>query len=305
MDCLGKLESVAIRKVWKHETDFSAWLAQEENLKRLGETIGIDILEGEAEAGVGDFRADILAQEDGSDRRIIIETQYGDTDHKHLGQVITYAAGTNAQILIWVVEEARDEHRAAIQWLNAHTSEELAIFLVKIEIFRIGDSMPAPNFTILERPNSWLKTTRKSETDTAAKQRNYQWWEAFLNYTSNHPTLAKEIGKRTPSRYHYMNYGLGSSRYHIVLYAIKNEITTGVYISNDKDLFNHFYNQREQIEKDLGFKMEWFPLENKQASRIDISRQADTSDVKNASEHFKWYCDILRAIKRVFPKYAP
>lgn len=304
MEMLGKLEAVAIRKVWKLETDFSAWLAQEDNLKLLGETIGIDILEGEAEAGVGDFRADILAQEDGSDRRIIIETQYGDTDHKHLGQIITYAAGTKAQILIWVVEEARDEHRAAIQWLNEHTPEEIGVFLVKIDIFRIGDSAPAPSFTILERPNSWTKGPTKVEP--VANQCYYQWWKAFLNYTDMHSTYKKLIGKRTASHYHYMNFGLGSSQYHIYIsVTMKNKIMIGIWIDNNKELFKHFHAKKEQIEAELGFSMDWSYLEGRQASHIDICSEADVSKPANAVESFKWYCEHIAALKRVFPKYAP
>lgn len=306
MEMLGKLEPVAIRKVWKLETDFSAWLAQEENLKQLGDAVGIDILEGEAEAGVGDFRADILAQEDGSDRRIIVETQYGDTDHKHLGQIITYAAGTKAQILIWVVENARDEHRAAIQWLNEHTPEEIGVFLVKIDIFKIGNSAPAPSFTILERPNTWIKTSRKSTSDSAASQRYYQWWDAFLKYTDAHSAYKKIVGKRTAAGRHFMDFGLGSSQYHIDICAtLKHGLSVGIWINNNKELFNHFHAQKDQIEAELGFSMEWFYLEGKQASRIDVYRKADISDTANAADHFKWYCEHIAALKRVFPKYAP
>ena len=308
MDVLGRLETVSIKKVWKLETDFSAWLAQEENLKCLGEVVGIDILEGEAEYGVGDFRADILAQEDGSERRIVIETQYGATDHKHLGQVVTYAAGANADILIWVVEDARDEHRAAIQWLNEHTSEKIAIFLVKIEVFKIGNSAPAPNFSVLERPNNWLKTTRKAEGESEATQRRhqrrYEWWSSLINYVSSSQKYGRLLTRKTPSRDHWMDVGIGSSKYHACMCFKRDCITVGIYIPKDKELFNHFYAQKDEIEAELGFKMVWEPLESKQASRIDAICEVDTASIKNREEYFKWYCEHLKAIKEVFPKYA-
>ena len=304
---LGQLETVPIRNVWKVETDFSAWLAQEENLKRLGDTIGIDILEGEAEAGVGDFRADIFAQEDGSDRRIVIEAQYGDTDHKHLGQVITYAAGTKSQILIWVVESARDEHRAAIQWLNENTPEDIVVFLIKIEVFKIGDSIPAPNFTILESPNKWLKTTHKSDEESEAAQRRhqrrYEWWSGFINYATQRPEYAKLVGKRNATRDHWMCFGTGSSRYHIELYYTKTEISISIYIPKDKELFKHFYAQKEHIEEELGFEMEWNYLENRQASRIDLVFPVNTEEITDRDKYYEWYCKHLSILKKVFPKY--
>lgn len=138
MKQLGKLTTVPIRSIWKKEPEFSAWLAEKENISLLGEEIGVEILAEETEAGVGDFSADILAKEDGGERLVIIENQYGNTDHDHLGKLITYAAGRGAKVLVWVVEKPRDEHRAAVQWLNDNTAVDIGVFLVQIEIYAIG-----------------------------------------------------------------------------------------------------------------------------------------------------------------------
>ena len=129
MEKLGILKKEEIRKVWRLEPDFSAWLALPENMELLAKAVGIDILPEETEAAVGKYSADIFAREDGSDRKIIIENQYGTTNHDHLGKLITYAAGKEAKVLIWIVEKADDEHRAAVQWMNEHTDADIGFFL--------------------------------------------------------------------------------------------------------------------------------------------------------------------------------
>ena len=142
---IGKLEKVDLRDLWKHEErDFSAWLAQEENLAMLSDVIGVDINLIERESHVGGFSADLYAEEAGTENKIIIENQLEDTNHDHLGKIITYASGKNAKYVIWIVKHARDEHRQAIEWLNTHTDEEINFFLLEIELWRIGDSLPAP-----------------------------------------------------------------------------------------------------------------------------------------------------------------
>ena len=179
MEKLGILKNEEIRKIWNIEPEFSAWLAKPENMELLGNAVGIDILAEETESAVGKYSADILAKEDGSDRKIIIENQYGATNHDHLGKLITYTAGKNAQILIWIVEKANDEHRAAVQWINEHTDADIGIFLIQIEVLRIGDSIPAPRFTVLERPNEWTKQN-KQVVDSKINQQQMDFWNSFI-----------------------------------------------------------------------------------------------------------------------------
>lgn len=305
---LGTLKKVDIRKIWPLEPEFSAWLALPENLKLLNDELHLSMLCEETEAGVGDFSADILAQEDGGTRKIIIENQYGKTDHDHLGKLITYAAGQNASVLIWIVENARDEHRAAIQWLNENTSDNIDAFLVKIEVFKIGDSVPAPKFTILESPNDWLKTTRTTIdygilTDTKKKQ--LDWWNKFMDYAMQREKFSRLFNRRKARPQHWFNLPLGSAFYHISLTAKKEPKTLGaeVYIPDNKDLFQHFYAQREAIENELGFKLDWQELPESKASRIAIKHDGDFTDLENATNNFLWYCEKAEAFRKVFPKY--
>lgn len=100
------------------------------NIALLADAVGLDITVDETESSVGDFNVDIFASETGTDRKIIIENQLEDTNHDHLGKLI-YASGKSADVIIWVVKHAREEHKAAIEWLNNHTDEKVGFFFVR------------------------------------------------------------------------------------------------------------------------------------------------------------------------------
>ena len=134
MPKLNRLEEITdLRTVWPHEAlDFTPWLSQEDNIALLSDAIGLDITVDETESTVGDFSVDIFACETGTDRKIIIENQLENTDHDHLGKLITYASGKSADVIIWLVKHAREEHKAAIEWLNNHTDAKVDFFSVKL-----------------------------------------------------------------------------------------------------------------------------------------------------------------------------
>jgi hypothetical protein len=150
---LGQLEP---RTLWTREAyDFTPWLA--DNLSLLGEALGLDLELAQIEPAVGAFNADITARDTGRDRHVIIENQLEPTDHGHLGQLITYAAGLDAAVIAWISPEIREEHRQAIDWLNRHTSEKIEFFAIALEVVRIGDSKPAVIRTWLVRALLTLK----------------------------------------------------------------------------------------------------------------------------------------------------
>ena len=131
---LGVMKKIDdLRSVWSHEAlEFTPWLAKPENIKMLSETIGLDIEVEETESSVDTFSADIVGIDTNTGRKVIIENQLEDSNHTHLGQIITYAAGKNASTIIWIVKHARDAHRAAIEWLNNHSDEDINFFLIEI-----------------------------------------------------------------------------------------------------------------------------------------------------------------------------
>ena len=204
---LGKLEKIKdLRSVWKHEAnDFTKWLAEEENLNLLSDEIGIEIELISTEAKTGSFSTDILAVDPNTNNKIIIENQLEPTNHDHLGKIITYASGHDAKTIIWIVKEAREEHRQAIDWLNEHTDEEINIFLCKIELWKIGDSEIAPKFQIVSSPNNWSKTVKKSSDKMTTGMIQYNYWSRVKDeIDKNYPMFNSK--KPQANVFLYTNY---------------------------------------------------------------------------------------------------
>ena len=186
---LGELSDVPVREVWKHEAlDFTPWLA--ENLDRLSETLGVELeLEG-TEVKVGPFRADIVCRIPQDGTEVLIENQLERADLQHLGQVLAYLAGLEAKIVIWIARGFDDPHLSALRWLNEHTPDRFAFFAVKIGVVQIGESLPAPVFEVIERPNEWDRLVRK-EHDSLSKlgQFRQDFWAHFVERRSGAPPL--------------------------------------------------------------------------------------------------------------------
>jgi hypothetical protein len=150
---LGRLERCDLKTVWAHEAfDFTPWLAQRDSLQLLGDTLGLDLEPEAIEEPVGPFRADILCRDVSADQRVIIENQLGRTDHGHLGQLMTYAAGLEAVTIIWIAASFTDEHRAALDWLNRISADSVRLFGLEVELWRIGSSLAAPRFSVVAKP---------------------------------------------------------------------------------------------------------------------------------------------------------
>ena len=192
---LGILEEIKdLRTVWPHEAaDFTPWLSEDDNIALLADAVGIDITVDETESLVGDFHVDLSASETGTERKIIIENQLGDTDHDHLGKLITYASGKSADVIIWVVKRAREEHKAAIEWLNYHTDEKIGFFLCEIKLYRIGDSAPAVKFEVVEKPNDWTKEVKKTEMTGVTQQQRYEYWGGISGLRFPECTVHKKL----------------------------------------------------------------------------------------------------------------
>ncbi len=305
VNTLGRLEEISdLRKIWPHEaSDFTPWLA--DNIDLLADAVGLDITVDETESSVGDFNVDIYASETGTDRKIIIENQLEDTNHDHLGKLITYASGKSADVIIWVVKRAREEHKAAIEWLNAHTDDRVGFFLCEIKLYRIGGSEPAVKFEIIEKPNDWAKEIKKVEKNSERHQKRYEYWTAFNEYAFKNTDFSKQFKKRKASTDHWMDLSIGSSRCHIGLTMIQKRNETGVelYISDDKDFFHQLYEKKDIIEKDAGLKFDWQELPERKASRILAAKEADFDDKNKWPEQFEWIMDTSLRMKKAFKKY--
>jgi len=302
---LGRLEQVDLREVWRHEErDFSAWLAQEENIELLASELGIEIEVIEREARVGSFEGDLLAEEANTGRKVIIENQLESTNHDHLGKLITYAAGFDAGIAVWIVREVRDEHKRAVEWLNEHTDERVGLFIVKMEIWRIGDSQPAPKFNVVVQPNDWAKAVKKAMnasrlSDTKLLQ--LEFWSSFNEAAQGKTTLRL----RKPQPQHWYNFSVGSSKAKMALTVNSStkEIAVEIYIHNSKKLFECLYSHKEAIEETLGWELDWQPLPGKKASRIKIARTGDFAEKVRWPEYHLWMLETAEAFKEVFSRH--
>lgn len=301
---LSRLEEIKdLRTVWPHEAqDFTPWLSQDENILLLADAVGIDITVEETEAAVGDFYVDILASETGTERRIIIENQLEETNHDHLGKLITYAAGKSADVIIWVVKRAREEHKAAIEWLNNHTDEKIGFFLCEIKLYRIGTSEPAVKFDVIEKPNDWAKEVKKSESIRPIQQQRYDYWVAFQDYAFQNPLFSKFFNRRKPSLDHWMNFSIGSSACHLAVSQIqkRNELVVELYINEDKDLFRTLLQNKVAIETEAELKFDWRELPNRKASRIIIEHLVEFEDRSQWNMQFDWIIDVMIRMRKAF-----
>lgn len=295
-----------LRTVWPHEAlDFTPWLSQDDNIALLADAVGLDITVEETESAVGDFHVDILAAETGTDRRIIIENQLEDTDHDHLGKLITYASGKSADIVIWVVKHAREEHKAAVEWLNNHTDDKIGFFLCEIKLYRIGNSEPAVKFEVLEKPNDWAKEIKKNSSVSEIQQRRYEYWVAFQNYAFQNSEFSGEFKRRKPSTDHWLDYSIGSSECYISVSQIRNrdELNVALYIRNNEELYQSLKEHKDEIDMGAGISLSWHALEGRKASKIIAVRTAAFDDQSQWNGQFSWLMDTMLKIKRAFKKY--
>ena len=162
-DTLGRLTRVELRDIWLSEaSDFTPWLAGEENLAVLSEALAIDLELEAQEKSVGPFRADILCKDIGTGAWVLIENQLERTDHNHLGQLLTYASGLEAVTIIWIAARFTEEHRSTLDWLNKITDDSFRFFGLEVELWKIGSSPAAPKFNIVSKPNDWSRSVAQA-----------------------------------------------------------------------------------------------------------------------------------------------
>jgi hypothetical protein len=304
---LSRITKVNPREIWKHEAlDFTQWLAKEENISILCEELGIEIENVKSEASAGRYNVDIIADEIDSNRKVIIENQLEPTDHKHLGQILTYASAFDASIIIWIVTDFTEEHRQAIDWFNRNIAQGISFFLIQIEVYKIGESAPAPKFNLICEPNDWGKTMKKSEDGdiySGLKLQQKEFWDGLKEYASKANT-ALNYG-RSPKPQHWYNISFGTSKCHIALTqnSQKQYVGCEIYIRNDNELYDQLYKNKDIIEKELGFEVEWMELPDATASRIIITHKGDPRNRDKWHEYNEWLVKTADLFARVFIRY--
>ena len=303
---LERLIKVPLREFWEGEaSDFTPWLADEENISLLGETIGVELEVEAQERNVGPFRADILCKDIVTDDWVLIENQLERTDHTHLGQLLTYAAGLEAVTVVWIAERFTDEHRAALDWLNEITAEELSFFGLEIELWRIGDSPMAPKFNVVSHPNDWTKTvSRISPTKelTSANQLYFDYWTALQEHLAEHNGAINPVA---PSKDSWVSFGVGRSGFWLSASASVRDKWISVSLTlAGKDGKPHFYlleGDKADIEEEIGAELEWDEKHGRKQSYINFSLEdTDPGDREDWHRQHQWLCEQLEAFHRVF-----
>lgn len=305
MSNFGELKRVPLRDIWPHEaTDFTPWLAS--NIEALGDALGLELELTEREASVGDFSLDLLAKDLGTSRTVIIENQLTQTDHDHLGKLLTYAAGFNAATVIWVSNIVRDEHRQALEWLNQRTDTETQFFAVVVEVLKIDDSKPAFNFKPVVFPNEWQKSKKqKTAANISSKGEKYRaYYQALIDeLREKHKFTGARVGQ--PQNWYSFSSGIQGVLYSAV-FAQGGKTRAEIYIDQgdqekNKTIFDVLKAREQEITANYGSPLEWERLDDKRASRIAIYRDGviESSD-SELEEIRKWHIDNLLKIKKVF-----
>jgi len=267
---IGKIERVHLREVWKNEAkDFTCWLF--DNIEVLGEELDIDLTAVEKEKDVVSFSADIVA-EDGSGQTVLIEKPVRETDHDHLGKILTYVSNLDAKIAIWISSNPRPEHQRAIDWLN-ETGVGVKFYLVKVEAYKIGNSEPAPKFTIIAGPSEKAEAVGEEKKEFAERhKKRLEFWKSLLEKSKLKTSLHSNI---SPNIYSWIGTGSGVRGLgynYVITYKYGG---AELYIDRGKEseeenkrIFDELFSHKKEIESIFGDKLDWERLDDRRASRI-------------------------------------
>ena len=304
----GVLNKVVLREIWPHEaSDFTPWLA--ENIDELGKALGMDLELIEQEASVGDFSLDILAKDLGTSRSVIVENQLTQTDHDHLGKLITYAAGFDASIVIWVSDSIREEHRQAMDWLNQRTDSETSFFGVVVEVIKIDDSKPAFNFKLVASPNEWQKNKKRQTQRTSVSTKGEKYQNYFQNLIDDlrdiHRFTSAKAGQ--PQNWYSFSSGVSGMTYG-ANFSQGGKARAELYIDlgdheKNKYVFDQLFNIKGEIEDSLGQEISWERLDNKRASRLALYIDGSIEESDSELEKVKnWHIEQLLKLKAALGK---
>lgn len=297
-----------LREVWEREaTDFTPWLARSENLELLADALYLQQLTLEAtEHDVGRFSADIVARD--ADGLVLIENQIEATDHRHLGQILTYLAGLEeAATVVWIAQNFLDEHRAAIDWLNANTVDRYSFFGIEMEVFQINDSALAPHFKVVAKPNDWSRgvgsriKTIESGTPNPLRQMYLEYWSGLHDYLAQNERMVRPP-KPLPQQ--WMTFGVGRAGFYLnaVFQREQRRIRVELVINGaDKAAFRALESNQVEITKEFGSSLNWDDMMGRKSSRVAFYRDdVDMADRSTWADQFRWYAEQIKSFRRVF-----
>lgn len=305
----GQLRKLSLRDVWSREaTDFTPWLA--DNIRELGKALGLDLELESREAGVGDFSLDLLAKDLGSGRIVVIENQLERTDHDHLGKLLTYAAGFNASLIVWVADSIREEHRQALEWLNQRTGTDTEFFGVVVEVLKIDDSKPAFNFKPVVFPNEWQKTKARAAAGGGAPSSRAEAYRSFFQglideLREKHKFTNARAGQ--PQNWYMFTSGVINGVNYNPYFAQGGRVAASLYIYVRRDweetrrLFDWLKQDQAQIEAEFGSSLNWYKTDDVRACSISVDKPGSIEDdAATLQDIQEWLVTNLLKLKKVF-----
>ncbi len=306
---LGKVIQVDVRTAWPNEAaHFTPWLASADGLELLQSALGMDLEVEAMEQFVGPFRADILAKRtDTPDEHwVLIENQLERTDHRHLGQLLTYAAGLKAATIVWVAQEFSEEHRAALDWLNDITSDAYQFFGLQIELWRIGTSEPAPMLNVLAEPNEWTREVKQSAEIGASdlKQQQMNYWQGLRTRLLERKS---EVRPQKAQPQSWTNFAIGKTGTWLgaCVNSQKKQVWAEFCFNGPpgKIWFDELHREKEQIEAEFEGPLSWQRLDGKKQSRVAVYLEgADPTDEADWPRQHEW---LVHQLERMRPIFKP
>ncbi|WP_456272417.1 DUF4268 domain-containing protein [Bacillus sp. AK031] len=311
---LGNLQVIDAREVWKHEErDFTPWLAQ--NVEAISQVIGIPIEIEQTEKRVGNYKLDILGKVENTDKVVVIENQLEESDHKHLGQLITYASGLDAAIIIWVTPSVREEHRSAIEWLNDITGEEVSFFLLKPEVIRIDASRPAVRFHLESGPSEFIRDIKEVVKNEEAPRHIFRkdFWKELLDYFERQGDTS--LKNRRPNKDSWLPFSVGKSGVVVnACLAQNSKLRIELYLQHssleiNNENFNTLRENQHEIESLFNIEDVIFDsMDGSKASRIKIERDYDVNRSKEDKDYretdlFPWIYQNVELLRSIGKRY--
>jgi hypothetical protein len=305
---LGTIHALPLKSIWPGEaTHFTPWLSQ--NLSLLGNKLGMDLEFESMESNAGEFSADIIARDLASNRLVVIENQYGSTDHRHLGQLITYASVLGARVVVWIAETVRPEHKSAMDFLNQNLKESLSLFAIQASAFRIDNSKPAFDLTVVSMPSEAAVATEVSPTRSETMERYREYYQSLIDALREQHNFTNARSGQPQNWYSFSSENSRVYRYS-TSFAIGGRVRVELYIdcgdkAKNEELFDCLLTRRGEIEHALGQAAVWEKLENKRASRIAVYRDGDIdADTQTLEEIKNWVIQNLLKFRDVFPRHV-
>ena len=281
-----------LRSIWHKETDFSDWLVTEDGLELVANDIGVQVEDPQRECRPGDFPCDIVGHVLGDeDHKVVIENQFGRTDHDHLGKLLTYAAAHSATTAIWITEEVSDDHRKVIDWLNDNTPPNISLYLVQLKAYRIGDSPVAPMLDVVCRPNLKFKVQHENTSESSKETQLWrkQFWEEILAHIkSKQPPFSVQ----SASVANWSNISIGRANIYLELTLTPKSKCIGcelrIKVAWKDEAFKQLKAQQAAIEAEIGEPLQWLPDAGTKLSKIMLKANIDPQDPANRDQVIKW-----------------